>query len=225
MLYQFMPRLSDDEYAKLEQSIREHGIQVPVLVDENGSIIDGHHRREIATRLGIECPEDVRAGLSDAAKRTLALSLNIDRRHLNREQKRALVEASLKADPELSDREHARRTSSSPTTVGTVRDELESTVQIGQSDKRVSADGRERPSTQPTRPEQPKPKRRALTDFARDAGWDIRKAAERLTRIREDDRFSRNQEEVAAHLRSHLMFVIETCQGMLDDFDESKEQK
>ncbi|WP_336647568.1 ParB N-terminal domain-containing protein [Microbacterium sp. MMO-10] len=76
MLYQFMPRLSDDEYAKLEQSIREHGIQVPVLVDEVGSIIDGHHRREIATRLGIDCPVDVREGLSDAAKRTLALSLN-----------------------------------------------------------------------------------------------------------------------------------------------------
>ena len=51
MLYQFLPRLSDDEYTSLEKSIREHGIQVPIVVDENGSVIDGHHRKEIADRL------------------------------------------------------------------------------------------------------------------------------------------------------------------------------
>lgn len=67
-----------------------------------------------------------------------------------------------------------------------------------------------------------KPNRRALTDTARDAGWDIRKAAERLERIREDDRFSRNREEVAAHLRSHLLYTIETCQGLLDDLNKSE---
>lgn len=72
-------------------------------------------------------------------------------------------------------------------------------------------------------PVQKKPNRRALTDVARDAGWDIRKAVERLERIREDDRYSRNKEEVAALLRGHLMYVIETCQGFLDDIDQSKE--
>jgi hypothetical protein len=68
-----------------------------------------------------------------------------------------------------------------------------------------------------------KQNRRALPDVAKDAGWDIRKAAERLDRIRDDDRYSRNKEEVAALLRSHLLFTIETCQGLLDDFENRKE--
>lgn len=74
-----------------------------------------------------------------------------------------------------------------------------------------------------TRPEPQAPRRRAITDQARDAGWDARKVAERLQRLREDDRLSRNKEEVAAHLRSHLAFVIETCQGFLDDLNQSQE--
>lgn len=72
----------------------------------------------------------------------------------------------------------------------------------------------------PTPPK--KPNRRAITDTARDAGWEIRKAAERLERIREDDRYSRNREEVAAHLRSHLLYTIETCQGLLDDLTKAE---
>lgn len=68
-----------------------------------------------------------------------------------------------------------------------------------------------------------KPNRRALTEAARDAGWDVRRATERLERVWEDDRFSRNKEEVAVLLRGHLMYVIETCQGFLDDINQSKE--
>lgn len=67
------------------------------------------------------------------------------------------------------------------------------------------------------------PRRRAITDQARDAGWDARKVAERLQRLRDDDRLSRNKEEVAAQLRGHLTFVIETCQGFLDDLNQSQE--
>ncbi len=80
-----------------------------MIVDENGAIIDGHHRDMIASELGIDCPRDVRTGLSDVEKRTIAISLNKDRRHLTREQVRALVAESVKADPQLTDREHARR--------------------------------------------------------------------------------------------------------------------
>lgn len=126
MLFQFLPRLSDDEYTALEKSIREHGVQVPITVDENRSIIDGHHRKEIAERLGIECPRRFAMDLSDEQKRTLALSLNLDRRHLNREQKRELVAKSLAADPNLSDRGHAQRTGVSHPTVAKVRREVES---------------------------------------------------------------------------------------------------
>lgn len=61
-------------------------------------------------------------------------------------------------DPELSNREHARRTGVSDNTVGSVRRELESTAQIAQSETRVSGDGRVRPASQPPRPEpEPEP--------------------------------------------------------------------
>lgn len=63
------------------------------------------------------------------------------------------------------------------------------------------------------------PRRKALTDTARDLGWDFRKVAERLQRLREDDRFSRNEEEVAALLKGHLMFTVEVCQDLLDEIN------
>lgn len=60
------------------------------------------------------------------------------------------------------------------------------------------------------------PNRRALTDAARDAGWDLRKAVEKIDRLINDDRFTRNREEVATQLRSHLTHAVESCQGFLD---------
>lgn len=152
MLFQFLPRLADDEYAALEKSIRENGVMVPIVVDEKRSIIDGHHRKEIADRLGIDCPKKHVWDLADDQKRTLALSLNLDRRHLSREQKREVLTKSLTADPRLSDREHAKRVGVSPSTVGALRSSLEEDGQLSKLDTRVSADGRERPATQPERP-------------------------------------------------------------------------
>lgn len=70
-----------------------------------------------------------------------------------------------------------------------------------------------------TTPAPAAPRRKALTDTARDLGWDFRKVAERLQRLREDDRFSRNEEEVAALLKGHLMFTVEVCQDLLDEIN------
>ena len=124
VLFQFMPPLLPSEYAALTASIKAHGVQVPVLVDEFGAIIDGHHRDQIAVELGIDCPREVRAGLTDAEKRTLAVTLNRDRRHLTRSQIQALIAESIKADPELSDRAHAQRVGVHHSTVGKVRSQV-----------------------------------------------------------------------------------------------------
>lgn len=75
---------------------------------------------------------------------TFVLSMNVKRRHLTREQKRAILAASIKAEPALSDRQHAKRAGVSDKTAGAVRRELESTAEIPQSDSRVSGDGRTR---------------------------------------------------------------------------------
>ncbi|HRY08350.1 MAG: ParB N-terminal domain-containing protein [Actinobacteria bacterium] len=124
--YQLLPPLSETEYAALRESIHEHGVRVPIEVDENGNILDGHHRAAIAAELGIDCPQVVVSNLdTETDKRTVALMLNLSRRHLTREQVRSVIAASITADPQLSDREHARRCGCSPTTVGTVRKALE----------------------------------------------------------------------------------------------------
>lgn len=146
MRFQFLPRLTDDEYAALEKSIIEHGIQVPIIVDEQQSVIDGHHRKEIADRLGIHCPRRLAMDLDETQKRTLALSLNLDRRHLNREQKRELIERSIVADPQLSNRQHAERTGASPTTVGGARTRLEESGDVSKLDTLTDSLGRQQPT-------------------------------------------------------------------------------
>ena len=108
--FQALPPLSPEEYEALEKSILANGVLVPIIVDEDGVIIDGHHRDKIAKHHNLPCPREVREAFTDNEKRSLALTLNIDRRHLTRDERRALLEESIKADPQLSDREHGRRT-------------------------------------------------------------------------------------------------------------------
>ena len=80
--YQPLPPLSEDEYAALKEDIRVNGLTYPIQVDENGNIIDGHHRKQICDELGIEPGyETVAAGLDDEAKWDMALRLNNNRRH------------------------------------------------------------------------------------------------------------------------------------------------
>ena len=146
MLYQFLPRLSDDEYTSLEKSIREHGIQVPIVVDENGSVIDGHHRKEIADRLGLPCPRNTARDLDETGKRTLACSLNLDRRHLNREQKREVIAKSLMADPQLSNRQHAERVGASHPTVAAIRADLENSGDVEKLSTVTDSLGRQQPT-------------------------------------------------------------------------------
>jgi ParB-like chromosome segregation protein Spo0J len=119
--FQVIPPLSEEENAALRNDIEHNGILVPVLVDQHGRILDGHHRVKIANELGIDYPREVREIADDNEAHDLALTLNMVRRHLNREQKRALIRAEIERTPDASDREIARRTASAPTTVGAVR--------------------------------------------------------------------------------------------------------
>jgi hypothetical protein len=87
---------------------------------------------------------------------SFVVSANIHRRHLTAERKREIIAELIKTTPEKSDRQIAETVKASPTTVGTVRREVESsTVQSGQlPPKRVGRDGRAR--SQPAKRSQPK---------------------------------------------------------------------
>lgn len=141
-LYQVLPPLSAEEYENLKADIAARGVQVPVEYDEQGNVLDGHHRLRACQELGVkDWPRVIRAGLTEEGKRTHARQLNLARRHLNQEQKRTLIAEQLKETPEKSDRQVAGKLGVSDKTVGAVRKELEGIAEIPQSD-RETADGR-----------------------------------------------------------------------------------
>lgn len=51
-----LPEMSKDAYSDLRDSIQVHGIRNPIIVKQDGTVVDGHHRLRIAEELGIECP-------------------------------------------------------------------------------------------------------------------------------------------------------------------------
>lgn len=62
---QLLPELSQDEYEALKADIARRGVQVPVEYDEEGNILDGHHRVQACQELGIkDWPSIVRSGMT-----------------------------------------------------------------------------------------------------------------------------------------------------------------
>lgn len=95
--FQVMPPLSAEEYAALKADIAENGIEVAVEIDEDGTLIDGHHRVKAWTELleaGVTVQDYPRirvAGLTYEQKRDRARNLNLKRRHLSSEQKKEIA--------------------------------------------------------------------------------------------------------------------------------------
>lgn len=49
--FQVMPELTAEEFGALRADIAERGIVVPVVRDQHGRLVDGHHRERIAADL------------------------------------------------------------------------------------------------------------------------------------------------------------------------------
>lgn len=129
--YQVMPPLSEEEYQALKEDIAENGVLVPVVKDTDGNIIDGHHRVRAYEELLAEgraaggYPVVERSGMTNQEKRDLAWRLNMQRRHLNRDQKRDAIAARLKESPEWADNRIAHLLGVDSKTVRGVRTSLE----------------------------------------------------------------------------------------------------
>lgn len=92
---QVMPVLDADVRAALRDSITRFGVLVPIAVTPEGQIIDGHNRWEIAQELGVSCEQKVYAVSTPEQALELAETLNMDRRHLDRDT-RATLAVSLR---------------------------------------------------------------------------------------------------------------------------------
>lgn len=142
-VYQLLPPLSNEEYEALKADIQERGVQVAVEFDENGAVLDGHHRLRACQELGIEdFPRLVRRGMTEQEKRQHVRAVNLLRRHLGKEQRDTLIEAALLDDPHKSNRQHAAELGVSHPTVATVRKEMEAGGKIYHLNETLGADGK-----------------------------------------------------------------------------------
>jgi hypothetical protein len=155
--YQVAPDLAPADYEALKADIKDHGVQVAVEYDQDGNIIDGHHRVRACEELGLkDWPRVVRPYSDDVARRSQARRLNMNRRHLKTADKRKMIEDELRENPGQANRVVAEKLGVSHNTVIAARDGLASTGQIDQLTKTTGKDGKARP-TKPRKPKAPKP--------------------------------------------------------------------
>lgn len=148
--YQIFPDLSPEEEKILRTSIKEKGVLRPIIKDKEGNVVEGHQRKRIATELGKPCPEEVRHFESEREKFEYALDCNRARRsHLTGRQKRQVIAAYLKGDPEISSNWLGEILGVAGNTVEDERRKLEGTSQIAKLTKLRGKDGKKRPACKP----------------------------------------------------------------------------
>lgn len=95
--YQLFDVLPSHVEDALRASIERFGVLVPVVRDQHGNTIDGHHRARLADQLGVKYRIDVVSVADEDEAREIARTLNADRRQLTEEQRREIA-AQLRAD-------------------------------------------------------------------------------------------------------------------------------
>lgn len=88
---QLFPALPPAIEDALRYSIRRFGVLVPVVKDQHGRTLDGHHRSRIATEENVKFRVDVVTVADDDEAREIAHTLNSDRRQLDPEQRKQIV--------------------------------------------------------------------------------------------------------------------------------------
>jgi hypothetical protein len=172
------PMMGEDELKALGEDIKENGLQTGIAVWRASDgrpwfLVDGRNRLDAAELVGLSVKfikegGEVTVKIGDYMNAVdditsmdpyeYVISANVYRRHLTLDQKRDLIAAVLKAQPEKSNRTIAEQAKADHKTVGAVRDRLVSTGEIPQLDKTVGADGKQR--KQPA-----KKKRRDVEDY------------------------------------------------------------
>lgn len=93
-----VPELSPEENESLKQSIMKDGLYVPIIINQNGIILDGHHRYKACQELGIEPKTIVKEFEDKLDEQLFVIDCNLIRRQLNNFQR---TELALKSKPLL----------------------------------------------------------------------------------------------------------------------------
>lgn len=147
-IHQVMRPMSPDEFHSLKESIRQYGVLVDVVVDSDGNILDGHHRRQAYLELRAEgvdldpLPIKVQENLETGQeRRDFAREINSSRRAVTLEERRELVASQLRETPERSDAWVADMLGVGDAIVGTTRLRLEVAGDIPVMDRVMRRDG------------------------------------------------------------------------------------
>lgn len=160
------PMLPPDELKALADDIQANGLAQQILIADNPNddaekqwtVLDGRNRLCALESLSVELftvqsgrvyPDwqyfTNDTGGREKSRRTIR-SLNLLRRHLTAEQKRAAIEAMLKATPEQSDRQIGKAAKVDGKTVAKVRTKMEGRAEIPHVEKRTDTKGRQQPA-------------------------------------------------------------------------------
>jgi ParB-like chromosome segregation protein Spo0J len=95
-----VPELSPEESESLNQSIKANGLYFPIIVNQDGTILDGHHRYKACQKLGIKPKTIVREFSDKLEEQFFVIDSNLTRRQLNNFQR---TELTLKLKPILKE--------------------------------------------------------------------------------------------------------------------------
>jgi len=129
-------------------------------------ILDGRNRYRACRELDIPPRFDVFDGTAEEAA-VLADVLNLDRRHLTREQKRAVIAYKVKQNPERSDRDIAAEVRVDHKTVAAVRKKAVGEFPQLEPAKRKGRDGKSYKATKSKRVTTPAPEPQPVEEVAR----------------------------------------------------------
>ena len=116
--------LSVDEYETLKKSIKKDGLWIPILINGENEILDGHHRFRACQELQIQTKHAVREFENKLLEKKFVIQCNLFRRHLNDFQKSELGIILLKIEKELAKkRQGTRNDLTSPSNEGNVKGE------------------------------------------------------------------------------------------------------
>src|SRR5918995_865531 len=94
-----VPKQSPEEYESLKQSIKEeNGLYVPIIVNQNCIVLDGHHRYKACQELGIEPETVVKEFNNELDEQLFVVDCNLVRRQLNSFRR---TELALRSKPIL----------------------------------------------------------------------------------------------------------------------------
>jgi ParB/RepB/Spo0J family partition protein len=82
-----IPPLSTNEYKQLKESIRERGLLVPIVVNQEGVILDGAHRYRACRELGVPIKYITKQINDSYQEKLFQIEVNLQRRQMNAFQK------------------------------------------------------------------------------------------------------------------------------------------